>query len=604
MLLLLWWLSGACAQAAQEELADVRILIDVSGSMKQNDPHNLRRPALRLLVGLLPAETRAGVWTFGQYVNMQIPLGQVDPAWKAKARKSSESIGSPGQFTHIEDALKRSTEDWEGPANGYKRSVILLTDGMVDISKDKSKSEASRRRILETLLPQLRSRDVTIHTIALSKNADHELMRTLADATGGWYEQAETADQLQKVFLRIFEKVGKPDAVPLKDNKFTIDESITEATVLVFHKPDAPATEMIPPGGAAFDAEHTPANVEWHRDQGYDMLTISDPKSGEWLIRAALDPDNRVMVVTDLKMKTSDLPNRLIQGQVLPFEVSFTDNGKLIRKREFLQVVEVAATQSDSQGEHEARPLLDDGSEGDATAQDGLFSMRFGGESLNGGLGELVINASGRTFVREKRLTYEVVPPVIAEVTPEGTGDRLKLSLKADESLIAAESLALQAWLEDSDGGQVELALTKASAGSFQAEIDLKTFAGARKLQLKAVADTLAGESLTYLDAPIEVEGLMVAPLTPPPAPEKVAEPEPVPIAAPEPVTPPEPPQEEAGWVGSALWFVLINLLVVLAAGGAFWWVRRRNQRNLVNLVDTPDDEAPIEKAGAEEKAE
>ena len=86
---------------AQEERADVRILIDVSGSMKQNDPLNLRRPALRLLVGLLPSETRAGVWTFGRYVNMLIPLGQVDSAWKSKARKSSDSIASPGQFTNI-----------------------------------------------------------------------------------------------------------------------------------------------------------------------------------------------------------------------------------------------------------------------------------------------------------------------------------------------------------------------------------------------------------------------------------------------------------------------------------------------------------------------
>ena len=79
----LLWLPLWCGQLqGAEDKADVRILIDVSGSMKQNDPQNLRRPALRLLVGLLSSETRAGVWTFGQYVNMQIPLGQVDKAWK------------------------------------------------------------------------------------------------------------------------------------------------------------------------------------------------------------------------------------------------------------------------------------------------------------------------------------------------------------------------------------------------------------------------------------------------------------------------------------------------------------------------------------------
>jgi uncharacterized protein YegL len=437
---------------AAEERADVRILIDVSGSMKKNDPKNLRRPALRLLVGLLPASTRAGVWTFGQYVNMQIPLGKVDQSWKAKARKSSQSIGSPGQYTNIEDALRRSTEDWEGPPRGYRRSVILLTDGMVDISKDKSKDAASRQRILKKILPRIKQHQAVIHTIALSKNADHELMRELADSTGGWYEQVENADQLQKVFLRLFEKVGKPDAVPLKDNKFTIDDSITEATVLVFHKPDAEATEVIKPDGSTFKADSAPSNVEWHGDQGYDMLTISDPASGEWRIRAEMDPDNRVMVVTDLKMKTTEMPNRLIQGQTLPFQVSFTDHGKLIRKQAFLSVVEVASTQKDIVGEHESRPMMDDGAGEDASANDGLFSMNFGGESLNSGMGELVINAKGRTFVREKRMTYEVVPPVSLEAVPDESGKQLGLKMKADTSLIDPMSLVMQAWLEEESG--------------------------------------------------------------------------------------------------------------------------------------------------------
>lgn len=583
--------------AAVEERADVRILIDVSGSMKQNDPKNLRRPALRLLVGLLPPSTRAGVWTFGQYVNMQIPLGQVDQAWKSKARRSSKSIGSPGQYTNIEDALKRATEDWEGPPKGFKRSVILLTDGMVDISKDKTKNAASRKRILQKILPKLQARNASVHTIALSKNADHKLMRELADATGGWYEQVENADQLQRVFLRIFEKVGKPDAVPLKDNKFTIDDSITEATVLVFHKPDAEPTEVIKPDGKTFNAGSTPANVEWHRDQGYDMLTIADPASGEWRIRAEMDPDNRVMVVTDLKMKATELPNRLIHGQVVPFEVSFTDHGKLIRKEAFLKVVEVSTTQKDVNGEHEPRPLLDDGGRDDETAHDGRFTMQFGGESLNGGLGELVINAKGRTFVREKRLTFEVVPPVVLQAAPTESGETLTLSLAADETLVDPQSLQMQAWLEDADGEQVELTLLETAPGSYQSEIDLMSFSGPRRISLKATTKSLTGEQLTYLDDPIEVEGMRIAP------PEPVAAPEPPPESAPEPEPEPEPApvpkpepaaevEEESSWVSSAILFVVINLLVVLIAGGAFWWIRKRNQRSMVSLVEEPAEQA------------
>ena len=58
-------------------LNDVRVLIDISGSMKKNDPANLRQPALRLFISLLPSDTQAGVWTFGQWVNMLIPHDSV-----------------------------------------------------------------------------------------------------------------------------------------------------------------------------------------------------------------------------------------------------------------------------------------------------------------------------------------------------------------------------------------------------------------------------------------------------------------------------------------------------------------------------------------------
>lgn len=598
-----------CGQlrGAQEQ-ADVRILIDVSGSMKQNDPKNLRRPALRLLVGLMSAETRAGVWTFGQYVNMQIPLGQVDKAWKQRARKSSESIGSPGQFTNIEEALTRSTEDWSGASGPYRRSIILLTDGMVDISRDKKKNSASKNRILKKILPRLTELQATVHTIALSKNADHALMKELATATGGWYEQVENAEQLQKVFLRIFEKVGKPDALPLLDNKFKIDETITEATLLVFHTPQARATEVVPPDGSTFNAENAPASVNWHRDNGYDMLTISDPMAGEWKIRAEVDPDNRVMVVTDLKMQATELPNRLIQGETLPVIVSFTDHGKLIRKQEFLDVVNVSAAQTDSNGSSEARPIFDNGERPDEAANDGSFTLSFGGESVAGGVGELVLNASGPTFVREKRMTYEVVPPVILDVSPRGQGSTLEVKVTADAQLIDPASLRLETWMENAEGEQFRLSLNNqdnAQGGS--GEIDLMSFTGSRRIAVKATARALSGEAVNYFDMPVEVEGMK--------PPEPVAEPEPPPPPVePTPVPQPEPQvepeveegEETGGWASALIWFGLINLLLIVGGAGAYWWIYRRNQRNVVKLVDETDetDETSDAKVEAEAEAE
>ena len=148
-MLLLWGFTTVSFAAdtglSRPGAADVRVLIDISGSMKNNDPGNLRRPALRLLVGLLPEDSRAGVWTFGQYVNMQVPLGKVDRAWKARAIGGASGIHSRGLFTNIGEVIKRSSADWSGTPMKYRRHMVLLTDGMVDISKDPALNSASSR---------------------------------------------------------------------------------------------------------------------------------------------------------------------------------------------------------------------------------------------------------------------------------------------------------------------------------------------------------------------------------------------------------------------------------------------------------------------------
>jgi uncharacterized protein (TIGR03503 family) len=581
------------------EQSDVRVLIDISGSMKQNDPKNLRRPALRLLVGLLPKGTRAGVWTFAQYANMQIPLAQVNDGWRAKARASSYKIGAPGQLTDIENALKRATQGWQGPSKELRRSVVLLTDGMVDVAKDEAMNQVSRQRILDKLIPQLQKMEVAVHTIALSKNADHALMRELSEATNGWYEQVDDAEQLQKVFLRIFEKVGRPDTVPLKDNKFTVDNSVTEATVLVFHQPDAQTTRLISPDGESYDPKNAPPSIIWHQDTGYDMLTINDPKAGEWQIQAEVDPDNRVIVVTDLRMRVTELSNRLIFGQVLPLEVSFTDHGRLIRKPAFLNVLNLSATKHDVSGQSDTRPVLDNGQGSDSQAGDGMFTLEFGRDTLHRGVGELVIEAKGQTFVREKRMTYEVVPPIVLEAKPAEQSNELLVSMQPDKELVDESSLRTSIWLEDGQGKQFMLETTLDDHGVSHGSIDLMAFSGTRRIFVQSSGKTKTGEVLEYLESPIELEGLL-----PPPEPL-----EPAPVVDADPAQDAgnnlaeesnQPQDESIDWGSVALWFGLLNLVVLILGGGVYWWLRKQSKKRLVTLVDeeeTPEQDDEEEQA-------
>ena len=202
LILTILLIAGSLCQAAQNDMPadgkhhDVRILIDVSGSMKENDPQNLRRSALRLITELLPAGSKAGVWTFGAYVNMLVPYGTVDKLWKQQAEKSTNDINSFGLSTDIEKTLRVSSWDWNKTEPGYQRDYILLTDGLVDISSDAQENRSSRFRILNEILPRIQQSGGTIYTIALSEKADSDLLQQLASASSGWHETVKSADEL------------------------------------------------------------------------------------------------------------------------------------------------------------------------------------------------------------------------------------------------------------------------------------------------------------------------------------------------------------------------------------------------------------------------
>jgi uncharacterized protein (TIGR03503 family) len=570
------------------EKADVRILIDISGSMKENDPRNLRRSALRLLVGILPDNTRAGVWTFGQYVNMEIPLGTVDKAWKKRARVGAGRIHSRGLFTNIEAVLKRANEDWGGVSRDYRRHLVLLTDGMVDISKDPSENTASRRRILDQVVPRLKGLGAKLHTIALSKRADQKLMRQLAEATGGWYEQVDSAERLQRVFLRIFEKVGKPDTLPLKDNRFTVDESVRELTLLVFQPEPAQPTRIQTPGGETFDAETAPESVTWHRDEGYDLLTIVRPESGTWLVQAKEDPDNRVMVVTDLRMKVSDLPNRAVLGQKIPVIASFADHGRHIERREFLGVLRVNSEQRTEQTMTEPQPLFDDGHAPDQTAGDGYFTQTIG-ESFQSGVSEFVVTTRGKTFMRERRQTLEIVSPVVLDVTAKPGDPIAEVSLRPVAGAIDPATVRSTAELTGSDGQSRSVDLQKGEDDIWRARLDLGSLEGNLSLRVALTGSTPEGQELDLTLDPITLQGQ---------AQNAGEEPEPaaeVPAAAPDVQAQSETVVEETtenGWMFQAILFGTGNLLLTLFGGAVFWFVRRRQVGDDIQLLE--DGEAAV----------
>ena len=481
-------------------VSDIRILIDVSGSMKKNDPNNLRAPALRLLVGLLPNDAKAGTWTFGQYVNMLVPFRDVNNAWKTEAELQSKNIHSYGLFTNIEQALNKATANQKGIDPRYRRSVILLSDGLVDISKDDKINKKSRQRILDIIVPRLKKNNVAVHTVALSDSADHDLLRAISLATDGWYEQVDNADQLQRVFLHLFEKAATRDTVPLVENQFKIDKSVKEMTLLVFRAKGSKMTELLLPNQSRITLKNIPSNVRWHSEGNYDLITIAKPLTGQWLIDAEMDPDNRVMVVTDLKLKTTDLPNNILIGETFDFDVSLTDKNKQIVRQDFLKLVDAQVKEESEIAAPIVRSL-------NTEQKKGLYRTHVG-DNFKAGRNDVVITMTSATFERQRRQSINVVETPF-EINVEQLKDQAtrthRLTLKPDRDLIKTDKLNIAAMLTAEDGSEWSYDVMKVADNEWQLTLADLQVGEKYTVALQIRAQTVKGRPLFLQPAIIEL---------------------------------------------------------------------------------------------------
>uniref|UniRef100_UPI003D2BD3C0 VWA domain-containing protein n=1 Tax=Methylophaga lonarensis TaxID=999151 RepID=UPI003D2BD3C0 len=487
--------------AAAEPRSDIRILIDISGSMRWTDPDNLRQPGLRMLAGLLPADSRAGVWTFATEVNMLVPWRDVDQAWRDNAYQQSYKINSPGLFTNIEAVLETARINQTSADPAFRRSMILLSDGMVDISKDESKNRQSRQRVLEKVAPQLKQAGIVVHTIALSDEADHELLRDLSLITDGWYHQVNDAEELQRVFLLLFEKSAHRDSVPLTDNQFSIDDSVKEMTVLAFRTAGSEASVLVAPDQQKIVYPDLPENVRWQHEQYFDLVTIENPSAGRWLIDGEMDPDNRVLILTDMKLRTTDLPNNMLIGERFDFEASLTEKGEIIRRQDFLTLVDANLMQS-----HELGDFLD--SELNSSQHDGVYSRQLG-NFFQPGRNDVVMTVKSETFERERRQQINVVPlPVNIEATqiPQRSTRTHRINLEVDTAWLSTENLAISALLGAPDGSEWSYDVIKLDDELWQLTIAELDPGVTYNLQLQMRGQTPEGRSVFLQPARVLLE--------------------------------------------------------------------------------------------------
>lgn len=583
-----------CYAVAQEAAPrpDVRLVIDVSGSMKRNDPNNLRQPAVDLLVRLVPDGGKAGVWTFGKFVNMLVPHQVVDAAWREAASRKSGEINSVGLFTNIGGALETAAHDMAAGNPGYTTSVILLTDGMVDISKSPAENEAEWRRVVDQVFPALKQAGYKVHAVALSEEADRNLMEKLAITTGGTFAVAKTADDLMKIFLQAFDLAVPSQKVPLVNNRFLVDSSVDEFTALIFRQDHNEKTRLIGPDEVVIQADKLPEDVRWLRTDEYDLITVQQPYEGEWQIVAAIEPESRVTVVSNLALRVKELPTNLFRGNSTQLSFVLQGGGKPITDRTFLGLLESKVSISYGQTVETIAPgHWSTTVPGGAATGTGVFDVTLPMfEKM--GIYDLQLTVDGKTFSRQFSHRITVREPFSAsleQVADEQGVMRHMFTVRSHSEMIDPQQTQIAVTIVNPVRRRLVKPLVPTLQDQWQTPVPFD-IPGRYQLTVQVTGTDKRREPFDYALTPLDHEQAVdatfaaepPAPEPEPPAPEPPPEQEPPPkppVAEPPPPEPEAPAAEDPPAEGSGIptWLLYVALAVgnLAILGGGYWLFRK-----------------------------
>ncbi len=176
------------------DLVDVVLAVDISLSMRYNDPNKRRVAAARTFIEMARKGGgigRVGLVTFNSRASLGSPLIPLSEG--EQLLTILNNVGAEGT-TNLDAPLDMALEELRGSRNPV---VILLSDG---------KNEG---HVYENSHLDAARENVRVFSVGLSEQADHELLREMADATDGIYFRAVTDDDLPEIYARLAAELGK-----------------------------------------------------------------------------------------------------------------------------------------------------------------------------------------------------------------------------------------------------------------------------------------------------------------------------------------------------------------------------------------------------------
>jgi hypothetical protein len=255
------------------------------------------KAAVRLFAALAKgSDAQLGVMAFSSDQELLVPIAPLESDWEQNLAEALEFL-EPVADSAIGSALVRAHELFRDvEMQGRSRTGILISDGANNLGVEPTESEQAFDK-----------RRVRWNTLALGAAADRALLSQIAADAGGVALSAEEIHDLLPLLVEIVAR-NSGEALVLPRTRFGIARANTETSqtgvtpmrtfefevesgarelVLVLSAADSTNTswellyELSDSEGQRWD-ERSPVVA---RDEAWNLLRISDPRPGTWLLR-------------------------------------------------------------------------------------------------------------------------------------------------------------------------------------------------------------------------------------------------------------------------------------------------------------------------------
>jgi hypothetical protein len=221
---------------------------------------------------------------------------------------------------------------------------------------------------------------------------------------------AASGDVLHKVFAQIFEQSKEPNMLPLSENRFLIDPSIKEITIVANKNTPESRVLLQSPSGQQYSSTFKMDNLKWFVSDSFDMITLTRPEQGEWTILLS-DEDNKAYIVADLQMRTRFDYNTESSQPELNIKTWLKQDDRIVTEEEIIRSIELVLEIQHPDGQIDEQPF--------STADDnGYFLTQY--QPTMEGIYSASVIATSKTFERQQIFSFRAQLPeaVITEPTP------------------------------------------------------------------------------------------------------------------------------------------------------------------------------------------